>query len=143
MPKLNGFKVAHLNIASLLKHHGELLVYMQDKPFDILTLNETRLDSTDLDCETGIPGYDVIRHDRKRNGGGLHFISEIIFHIQSATTYCKMPSNYFVSKLENLNLGIDHRVLKLSCSKVSRTFWNKSMMKQRHCYNWGSQLQSD
>ncbi len=44
---------------------------MQDKSFDILTLNETRLDTTVLDCEIGIPGYDVIRHDRNRNGGAL------------------------------------------------------------------------
>ncbi len=43
---------------------------MQDKPFDILTLNETRLDSTVLDCEIGIPGYNLTRHDRNRNGGG-------------------------------------------------------------------------
>ena len=44
---------------------------MQDKPFDIITLNETKLDTTVLDCEIGIPGYDVIKHDRNRNGGGV------------------------------------------------------------------------
>ena len=44
--KLGGFKVAQLNIASLPKHHSELLVCMQNKPFDILTLNETRLDDS-------------------------------------------------------------------------------------------------
>ena len=33
---------------------------MRDEPFDILTLNETRLDSSILDCEVQIPGYDII-----------------------------------------------------------------------------------
>ncbi len=51
LPKLKGFKVAQLNIASLPKHYEELFIYMRDEPFDIglLTLNETRLDSTFLD----------------------------------------------------------------------------------------------
>jgi hypothetical protein len=45
LPKLRGFRIAHLNIGSLIKHFDELLIYMHDKPFDILTLNETRLDN--------------------------------------------------------------------------------------------------
>ena len=44
---------------------------MCDEPFDILTLNETRLDNSILDCEVQIPGYDFIRSDRNRNGGGV------------------------------------------------------------------------
>ena len=42
---------------------------MQNKSFDILTLNETRLDDSVLDCEVEIPGYDILRRDRNRNGG--------------------------------------------------------------------------
>ena len=53
------------------KHYEELLIYMRDEPFDILTLNETRLDSTFLDCEVQIPGYDIVRSDRNRYGGGV------------------------------------------------------------------------
>ena len=37
---------------------------MQDKPFDILTLNETRLDNSISDSEVKIPGYDKVRRDR-------------------------------------------------------------------------------
>ena len=44
---------------------------MRDGPFDILTLNETKLDNSILDCEVQIPGYDIIRSDRNRNGGGV------------------------------------------------------------------------
>ena len=41
-PELKGFKVCQINIASLIKHYDELLIYMQNKLFDIMTLNETR-----------------------------------------------------------------------------------------------------
>ena len=44
---------------------------MQNKPFYILTLNETRLDDSVLDCEVENPGYDILRRDRNRNGGGV------------------------------------------------------------------------
>ena len=54
-----------------MKHFDELLIYMQDKPFDILTLNETRLDNSISDSEVKIPGYDIVQCDRNRNGGGV------------------------------------------------------------------------
>lgn len=44
---------------------------MQSKAFDILTINETRLDNSVPDCEVEIPGYDIVRLDRNRNGGGV------------------------------------------------------------------------
>ena len=54
-----------------MKHFDELLIYMQDNPFDILTLNETRLDNSISDSEVKIPGSDIVRRDRNRNGGGV------------------------------------------------------------------------
>ena len=44
---------------------------MQNKLFDIITLNETRLDSSVLNIEIEIPGYDIVRRDRNRSGGGV------------------------------------------------------------------------
>ena len=44
---------------------------MQNKPFDVITLNETRLDDSVLNGEVEIPGYDIVRRDRNRNGGGV------------------------------------------------------------------------
>ena len=77
--KLKGFKIDQINIASLVKHHDELLVYMQSKSLDVLTVNETRLDISILDSEVEIPGYDIVRLDRNRNGGGVAiFIRENI-----------------------------------------------------------------
>ena len=44
---------------------------MQNKLFDIITLNETRLDCSVLNGEIEIPGYDIVRRDRNRSGGGV------------------------------------------------------------------------
>ena len=40
----------------------------QFKDIDILALNETKLDATIKDGEVHLPGYDVVRKDRERNG---------------------------------------------------------------------------
>ena len=71
-PKLKGFKIGHLNVASLYKDVDELRIFMNDKNFDILSINETRLDGTIDNNEVNITGYDLIRKDRNRNGGGCN-----------------------------------------------------------------------
>ena len=59
--KLKGFKIGHLNITSLSKHLDEFLIYMEKQPFDILTIDETPLDSTIHNREVEIHGYDIVR----------------------------------------------------------------------------------
>lgn len=41
------------------------------KKIDVLALNETRLDSSISDELVAIDGYDLIRADRNRYGGGV------------------------------------------------------------------------
>ena len=61
--------MACLNINSLVSHIDNLRVFMsQFKDIDILALNETKLDATIKDGEVHLPGYDVVRKDRERNG---------------------------------------------------------------------------
>ena len=67
--RLKGFKIGNLNIASLIKHIDELRIFMHDQKFDILSINETRLDDTIDNNEVEIKGYDLTRRDRNRNGG--------------------------------------------------------------------------
>ena len=45
-PKGRGFKMASLNITSLLKHIHELRIVLDGQPVDILAINETRLDGS-------------------------------------------------------------------------------------------------
>ena len=70
--KMRGFKIAFLNMCSLTCHYDdrELCVFMEDRAIDKLGLNETRLDNTIADSQFDIEGYDILRRDRNRNGGG-------------------------------------------------------------------------
>ena len=66
--------MASLNINSLLAHIDELRVFMSNSKIDILSINETKLDSTIKDSEVYLPGFEITRKDRKvngRNGGGI------------------------------------------------------------------------
>ena len=63
--------MAMLNVASLVKHLDEIRLILLDKKLDVLAINETRLDSTNFDELVSIVGYNVLRADRDRNGGGV------------------------------------------------------------------------
>jgi exonuclease III len=69
-----GLVMVSLNITSLFAHIDELRVYMNTSKIDVLTINETKLDSTIQNSEIYLSGFEIIRKDRKvngRNGGGV------------------------------------------------------------------------
>ena len=68
---LKGFRIAHLNITSIPKYIDQLRIYLANKPLDILTINETRLDEAISNAEVNIQGYNLWRKDRCRYGGGV------------------------------------------------------------------------
>ena len=77
--------MASLNITSLTKHIDELRVFMAYKLLDILAINETRLDPLIMDQEVHIRGYEIIRCDRNRSGGGccLYVRSNIVCKLRA------------------------------------------------------------
>ena len=83
--KTRGFKMAFLNIVSLPKHVDELRISELFLHFDLLALSETRLDSSISDCLVKIRGYDIVRKDRSRTGGGvcIYLRSTINFKIRN------------------------------------------------------------
>lgn len=56
-----------------VKHVDELKVLLAQFSFDILANNETKLDESIKSSELHIPGYEFIRRDRNRHGGGIGF----------------------------------------------------------------------
>ena len=68
---LKGFRIGHINIASLTKYIDQLQIYFQKESFDILSVNETRLDEHIIDSIVNINGYSIVRNDRNRDGGGV------------------------------------------------------------------------
>ena len=71
LPNQRGFKMAFLNIVSLPKRFDEINLTMSNNINDIMSFSETRLNSTITDGMIHIDGYDIIRKDRSRNGGGV------------------------------------------------------------------------
>ena len=64
VPSKRGFKIACLNVRSLLAHIDELRTLLADRPIDVLAINETWLDSTKSENDVYISGYQIIRRDR-------------------------------------------------------------------------------
>ena len=100
LPKMRGFKIAFLNICSLTCHYDELCVFMEDRAIDILGLNETRLDNTFADSQFDIEGYDIIRRDRNRHGGG------VAFYVAQSLTYVNRQDLLSHEDLEILTVEI-------------------------------------
>ena len=69
-----GMVIACLNINSLVAHIDELRIFITNTKIGILCINETKLDQTISDHEVCLPGFDIIRKDRRvngRHGGGV------------------------------------------------------------------------
>ena len=77
LPKMSGFKLASLNVTSLVKHIEELKILLDNNMIAVLAINETRLDSTVIDDEVHIHGYEIVRRDRESNGRLLIDIAEL------------------------------------------------------------------
>ena len=74
-PRCPGWKIAHLNIRSILGKMDDLKLLLKDKPFDVFTISETWLHTNITDSESQIPGYSFVRQDRINKAGGGSMIS--------------------------------------------------------------------
>ena len=85
--------MAFLNIVSLPKKIDEINCSMANKFIDLTAFNETRLDANITDNMIKIDGYDVVRKDRSRNGGG------VCIYLRSSINY-KVRNDLVPTKLE-------------------------------------------
>lgn len=90
LPAKRGFKIASLNVNSLIKHIDDLRIFLADNPVDVLGVTESKLDDSITNCELYIPGYEITRRDRNRNGGVVCF-------------YIKISINFVICRDLNLN----------------------------------------
>ena len=67
-----------MNINSLLKHIDEIRVILTEHTFDILAINESKIDNSISDNELHIFGYDIIRKDRIIDKGVVWFYMSVI-----------------------------------------------------------------
>jgi transcription elongation factor Elf1 len=131
-PEKDKLKILHLNINSLFSKCFELNQILETENFDLIFLNETKLDSCVPHSFYKPVNYNIIRRDRTRYGGGvmvlykksINLISsycldylEIIhlkLNLNSIETnfLCCYNPNYnqrieFISRLETYLFGID------------------------------------
>jgi len=66
-----GMHFTHININSILPKIDELRLIASEIKCVLISISETKLDETIQDEEIKIQGYNLIRNDRNRNGGGV------------------------------------------------------------------------
>ena len=69
--KQKGLKLLHLNFRSLVRNISEIKLLLSQNDVHILSVNETLLDNSVLNNEIEIEGFQILRKDRNRNGGGV------------------------------------------------------------------------
>lgn len=104
---IKGLRIASLNVNSIVKHIDEMRILLESKSIDILLINESKIDIV-LDNEIHISGYNIIRNDRNRNGGG------VIMYLKQ-----------FLSFTKRNDLVVDS--LEMICTEIKKPY-NKSFL---------------
>ena len=108
--QLRGLKLLHTKVCSLPKKLTEINFIVNKYHLDILSINETHLDSTINDFELNITGFSLYRNDRNRHGGGVAiYIRDEIKH--------KLRSDLFFVGLESVwvELMMGHPIYYVLC----------------------------
>ena len=93
-----GLHLIHLNINSLLSKIDELREIARTTRATVIGITESKLDGSVLDGEINIDGYELVRSDRNRHGGGVacYIRSDISFNVRGD----------FSSEIENIFFDI-------------------------------------
>ena len=93
-----GVHIIHLNVNSLLPKIDEIRFIAEKSAASIIGISETKLDISINDLELQIDGYNLLRADRNRHGGGVacYIKNNISFEIKK----------YFPPDIENLFVDI-------------------------------------
>ena len=90
---------------SLLNHIDELRVLLATSPIDVLTINETWLNSTISDNDVYIPGYEIIRRDRAFRSADGKTYGGVCFYVRSSVNFIQRK-DMSIDDLENLCIQI-------------------------------------
>ena len=96
--KNRGLHIIHLNINSLLPKIDEIRNIARKSNLSVIGLSETKLDDSVFDAEVNIEGYNLVRSDRNRHGGGIacYVKQHLSFDVKS----------YFSNEIENFFIEI-------------------------------------
>ena len=96
--KKRGLHFIHLNINSLLPKIDELRHIARTSKVSVIGITETKLDESVLNNEINIEGYDILRLDRNRHGGG------VACYIRNDISFTQL--NIFSNDIENIIFDI-------------------------------------
>ena len=88
-----GLHILHLNINSLLPKISEIHFIAKRSNASITGISESKLDSSILNSELDIDGYDLIRFDCSRKGGRFAcYIKKSLSYNHKTSFYCNIES---------------------------------------------------
>ena len=106
--KKRGMHFIHINVNSLLPKIDEVRYIANITNASIIGISETKLDETIWSSELEVDGYDLVRLDRSRRGGG------VACYIKSSIAYSYKDS--FCSNTESTFVYI-------FCLNLSKSYW--------------------
>ena len=133
----------HLNINSLLPKIDEIRYVAKLTNATVIGLSETKLDNTVLSSKLEIEGYDLVRSDWSRRGGGVACFVKNSISYNWETNFCTNTESIFIEIFlptsKPVLIGILHRppdkydfVNCLEC-----TFSDTNVFESQECYLLG------
>ena len=108
-----GIHMIHLNINSLLPKISELRLIANKTNASVIGISETKLDHTIFDGEISIKGYNLIRKDRSRHGGGVACYIKQSLSFNHKPDFCNDTESIFLElflpKTKPILIGILYR----------------------------------
>ena len=107
-----GLHFLHININSLLPKIDELKCIANKTKAAIIGIIESKLHHTVSDLEVNLPGYDILRYDRNRNGSDVVYIrKDLCFNTRALN--CKETVNIIfdmlLPKSKPIIVGVSYR----------------------------------
>ena len=108
-----GLHFLHININSLLPKIDDLKCIANKTKAAIIGITESKLDHTVSDLEVNLPGYDIIRCDRNRNGVGVDCYIRKVLCFNTRALNCKEIENIIfdilLPKSKPVTIGVSYR----------------------------------
>ena len=108
-----GMPFVHLNVNSLLNKIDELRTIVKKSKASVFGITETKIDSSINDEELNIDGYNIIRSDRNRHGGGVACYIKNDISFNRKDNFSNAIENVFLDiylpKCKTITLGIIYR----------------------------------
>ena len=141
--KKKGLHFIHININSLLPKIDEIRHMTKITNAAIVGIGETKLDKSILSSEIDIEGFDLLRLDPSRRGGGVACYVKKFLAYNYRDNFCKNTESIFIDiflpKTKLILIGILYRPPDKNdfVKNLEETFTNCNILDKQDCYLLG------